>query len=79
MHAFWEASAAAANLPELLLRLVSDTVTGMSGKMRGPPDRRYLEVHESNLIFMKPGEDKEDKYVNETLVRTTTLWEGARK
>jgi alkanesulfonate monooxygenase SsuD/methylene tetrahydromethanopterin reductase-like flavin-dependent oxidoreductase (luciferase family) len=38
--------------------------------MKTPPDKRYLEVHEGHLIYMKPGEEK---YVDDALVRTMTL------
>ncbi len=38
--------------------------------MKTPADRRYLEVHEGHLIYLKPGEEQ---YVNESLVRGFSL------
>jgi len=42
-------------------------------KMKTPADRRYLEMHEGHLIYMRPGEEK---YVDENLVRTTLTGRG---
>jgi hypothetical protein len=39
-------------------------------KMKTPADRRYLEVHEGHLIYLKPGEER---YLDEGLIRTVTL------
>ena len=39
-------------------------------KMRTPQDRRYLEVHEGHLIYLKPGEEE---YLTEDLIRTSSL------
>jgi alkanesulfonate monooxygenase SsuD/methylene tetrahydromethanopterin reductase-like flavin-dependent oxidoreductase (luciferase family) len=39
-------------------------------KMKTPEDRRYLEVHEGHLIYLKPGEEK---YLDEGFIRATTL------
>jgi hypothetical protein len=41
--------------------------------MKTPADRRYLEMHEGHLIYMRPGEEK---YVDENLVRTTLTGRG---
>jgi hypothetical protein len=41
--------------------------------MKTPADRRYLEMHEGHLIYMRPGEEK---YIDETLVRTTLTGRG---
>ena len=38
--------------------------------MKTPAEKRYLEVHEGHLIYLKPGEEK---YVTEDLVRMMTL------
>jgi 5,10-methylenetetrahydromethanopterin reductase len=70
LHALWEASAITANLQGPLLKLWERYRDEYVEKMKTPPDRRYLEVHEGHLIYMKPGEEK---YVDETLVRTMTL------
>ena len=39
-------------------------------KMKTPADRRYLEVHEGHLIYLKPGEEK---YLDDPIVRASTL------
>jgi 5,10-methylenetetrahydromethanopterin reductase len=70
LHALWEASAITANLQGPLLKLWDRYRDEYVAKLKTPPDRRYLEVHEGHLIYMKPGEEK---YVDETLVRTMTL------
>jgi 5,10-methylenetetrahydromethanopterin reductase len=70
LHALWEQSAVAAALPGGLTNLWERYREEYVAKMKTPPDRRYLEVHEGHLIYMKPGEEK---YVDETLVRSVTL------
>jgi 5,10-methylenetetrahydromethanopterin reductase len=70
LHALWEQSAVAAALPAPLIKLWEHYRDEYVAKMRTPRDKRYLEVHEGHLIYMKPGEEK---YVDETLIRTMTL------
>jgi alkanesulfonate monooxygenase SsuD/methylene tetrahydromethanopterin reductase-like flavin-dependent oxidoreductase (luciferase family) len=70
LHALWEASAVASHLPPPLMRLWERYRDEYVAKMKTPADKRYLEVHEGHLIYMKPGEER---YVDETLVRTMTL------
>lgn len=70
LHALWEQSAVAAALPGALTKLWERYRDEYVAKMKTPPDKRYLEVHEGHLIYMKPGEEK---YVDETLVRSMTL------
>jgi len=70
LHALWEASAITANLRGPLLRLWERYRDEYVAKMKTPQDKRYLEMHEGHLIYMKPGEEK---YVDETLVCTMTL------
>jgi len=70
LHALWEQSAVAAALPEALTQLWERYRDEYVANMKTPPAKRYLEVHEGHLIYMKPGEDR---YVDETLVRTMTL------
>lgn len=70
LHALWEQSAVAAALPDSLMKLWERYRDDYVAKMKTAPDRRYLEVHEGHLIYMKPGEEK---YVDETLVRSMTL------
>jgi 5,10-methylenetetrahydromethanopterin reductase len=70
LHALWEQSAVAAALPGPLIKLWERYRDEYVAHMKTPPDKRYLEVHEGHLIYLKPGEEK---YVDETLVRTMTL------
>jgi 5,10-methylenetetrahydromethanopterin reductase len=70
LHALWEQSAVAAALPGTLMTLWERYRDEYVAKMKTPLDERYLEVHEGHLIYMKPGEEK---YVDETLVRSMTL------
>jgi alkanesulfonate monooxygenase SsuD/methylene tetrahydromethanopterin reductase-like flavin-dependent oxidoreductase (luciferase family) len=70
LHALWEQSAVAAALPDALMKLWERYREDYVAKMKAPPDRRYLDVHEGHLIYMKPGEEK---YVDESLVRSVTL------
>jgi len=70
LHALWEASAITANLQGPLGKLWDRYRDEYIAKMKTPVDKRYLEVHEGHLIYMKPGEDR---YADETLLRTMTL------
>jgi alkanesulfonate monooxygenase SsuD/methylene tetrahydromethanopterin reductase-like flavin-dependent oxidoreductase (luciferase family) len=70
LHALWEQSAVAAALPGPLMTLWERYRDEYVAKMKTPADRRYLEVHEGHLIYLKPGEEE---YVDETLVRSMTL------
>jgi 5,10-methylenetetrahydromethanopterin reductase len=70
LHALWEASAITTNLQGPLGKLWDRYRDEYVAKMRTPTDKRYLEVHEGHLIYMKPGEER---YVDETLVKTMTL------
>jgi alkanesulfonate monooxygenase SsuD/methylene tetrahydromethanopterin reductase-like flavin-dependent oxidoreductase (luciferase family) len=70
LHALWEASAITANLQGPLQKLWERYRNEYVEKLKTPPDKRYLEIHEGHLIYMKPGEEK---YVDETLIRTMTL------
>src|SRR5208282_3364308 len=70
LHGLWEAPANTNLLPGPLLDLWERYRDEYVAKMKTPPDRRYLEVHEGHLIYMKPGEEK---YVVEPLVRAITL------
>ena len=68
LHAAWEQSAVAGGASELPLwqRYRDEYIA----KLKTPPDRRYLEVHEGHLIYLKPGEEK---YVDEGLVRGASM------
>jgi alkanesulfonate monooxygenase SsuD/methylene tetrahydromethanopterin reductase-like flavin-dependent oxidoreductase (luciferase family) len=70
LHALWEQSAVAAALPASLTKLWERYRDEYVAKMKTPPGKRYLEVHEGHLIYMKPGEEQ---YIDETLVRSMTL------
>jgi alkanesulfonate monooxygenase SsuD/methylene tetrahydromethanopterin reductase-like flavin-dependent oxidoreductase (luciferase family) len=70
LHALWEQSAVASGLPESLAGVWSRYRDEYIAKSQMPADRRYLDVHEGHLIYLKPGEEK---YVDENLVRTMTL------
>ena len=70
LHALWEQSAVAAALPAALTNLWEGYRDEYVAKMKTPPGKRYLEVHEGHLIYMKPGEER---YIDETLVRSMTL------
>jgi hypothetical protein len=73
MHALWEQSAVGAGLQGPLLKLWERYRDEYAGKMKTPADRRYLEMHEGHLIYMRPGEEK---YIDENLVRTTLTGRG---
>jgi 5,10-methylenetetrahydromethanopterin reductase len=70
LHALWEQSAVAAALPAPLTKLWERYRDEYVAKMKTPADKRYLEVHEGHLIYLKPGEEK---YVDDALVRSMTL------
>ena len=68
LHAMWEQSAVTPPwMPRGLWERYRDEYVA---NMKTPEDRRYLEVHEGHLIYLKPGEEK---YLDEALVRATTL------
>jgi alkanesulfonate monooxygenase SsuD/methylene tetrahydromethanopterin reductase-like flavin-dependent oxidoreductase (luciferase family) len=70
LHALWEQSAVAAALPASLTKLWERYRDEYVARMKTAPGKRYLEVHEGHLIYMKPGEEK---YIDEALVRSMTL------
>ncbi|MBI3302890.1 MAG: LLM class flavin-dependent oxidoreductase [Deltaproteobacteria bacterium] len=70
LHALWERSAVAADLPASLQQLYDRYNNEYVAKLKTPADRRYLEVHEGHLIYLKPGEER---YVNEALIRSFSL------
>lgn len=70
LHALWEQSAVANNLPGPLQALYERYNTEYVATLKIPPDRRYLEVHEGHLIYLKPGEER---YVDESLIRGFSL------
>ena len=70
LHALWEQSAVANTLPGSLRSLYERYNTEYVTALKTPPDRRYLEVHEGHLIYLKPGEER---YVDESLIRGFSL------
>lgn len=70
LHALWERSAVSEGLPAPLLDLWTRYRDEYIPKIKIPADRRYLEMHEGHLIYMRPGEEK---YIDENLVRMMTL------
>ena len=69
LHAMWEGSAVAVEqspLGELYARYRDNYIANM----QTPEDRRYLEIHEGHLIYLKSGEED---YLTDELVRSSTL------
>jgi alkanesulfonate monooxygenase SsuD/methylene tetrahydromethanopterin reductase-like flavin-dependent oxidoreductase (luciferase family) len=73
LHALWEQSAVGAGLQGPMLKLWERYRDEYVAKMKTPADRRYLEMHEGHLIYLRPGEEK---YVDESLVRFTLTGRG---
>lgn len=70
LHALWEASAITANVAGPFSKLWQRYRDEHIATMKTPPYKRYLEVHEGHLIYLRPGEER---YIEESLVRTMTL------
>ncbi len=70
LHALWEASAVSAGLQGPLLKSWERYRDEYIPKMKTPESKRYLEMHEGHLIYMKPGEEK---YATAELIGTMTL------
>ncbi len=70
LHAIWERSVVVGEptgpLKDLYTRYHDEYVE----KMKTPPDRRYQEVHEGHMFYLKPGEER---YITEGLIGATTL------
>ncbi|HEX3408684.1 MAG TPA: LLM class flavin-dependent oxidoreductase [Candidatus Binataceae bacterium] len=73
MHALWEQSAVGAGLQGPMLKLWERYRDEYVAKMKTPADRRYLEMHEGHLIYLRPGEEK---FVDENLVGFTLTGRG---
>jgi len=58
LHALWEASAVAAQLPPALGAIAERYRAEYVDKLDMPADRRYLKVHEGHTIYVKPGEER---------------------
>ena len=70
LHALWERSTVAADLPAPIRELTERYTTEYVDKLKTPADRRYQEVHKGHLIYIKP---EEECYLNDPLIRTFTL------
>jgi alkanesulfonate monooxygenase SsuD/methylene tetrahydromethanopterin reductase-like flavin-dependent oxidoreductase (luciferase family) len=70
LHALWEASAVSAGLQGHLLKLWERYRDEYVAKLKTPESKRYLEMHEGHLIYMRPGEEK---YATAELISTMTL------
>jgi hypothetical protein len=73
LHALWEQSAVSAGVHGPLLKLWERYRDEYAAKMKTPADRRYLEMHQGHLIYLRPGEEQ---YVDENLVRMTLTGRG---
>ncbi|MDO8431080.1 MAG: LLM class flavin-dependent oxidoreductase [Candidatus Binatus sp.] len=73
MHSLWEQSAVSAGLQGPLLKLWERYRDDYVANMKTPADRRYLEIHEGHLIYMRPGEEK---FIDENLVGMTLTGRG---
>ena len=73
LHALWEQSAVGAGLQGPMLKLWERYRDEYVAKMKTPADRRYLEMHEGHLIYLRPGEER---CVDENLVRFTRTGRG---
>jgi 5,10-methylenetetrahydromethanopterin reductase len=70
LHALWEASAVSAGLPGPLVKLWERYRDEYIPTMKTPQAKRYLEMHEGHLVYMRPGEEK---YATPELISTMTL------
>ena len=72
-HAAWESANGGAGLglkDEELARRYADYVDGYAASIGSPSDRRYLDVHEGHLVYLKPGEEAfvDERGISRTLV-----------
>ncbi len=70
LHALWEASTVAAGLQGPLLKLWEHYRDEYIPTMKTPESKRYLEMHEGHLIYMRPGEEK---FANADLISAMSL------
>ncbi len=70
LHALWEASTVAPAIDGPLGDLWKRYRDEYIPTMKTPPAKRYLEMHEGHLIYMRPGEEK---YAAPDLIGTMTL------
>jgi 5,10-methylenetetrahydromethanopterin reductase len=70
LHALWEASAVAAGFQGPLVKLWERYRDEYIPTLKTPESKRYLDIHEGHLIYMKPGEEK---YATAELIAGATL------
>ncbi|MGA2409592.1 MAG: LLM class flavin-dependent oxidoreductase [Candidatus Binataceae bacterium] len=70
LHALWEASPVASQLPPTLAPLLESYRNDYVANLAMPADRRYMKVHEGHMIYVKPGEEK---YITPELIRSFSL------
>jgi 5,10-methylenetetrahydromethanopterin reductase len=70
LHALWEASTVAAGIPAPLQKLWERYRDEYIPTMKTPESKRYLEMHEGHLVYMRPGEEK---YATAELISSMTL------
>jgi alkanesulfonate monooxygenase SsuD/methylene tetrahydromethanopterin reductase-like flavin-dependent oxidoreductase (luciferase family) len=58
LHALWEASAVATELPPTLKPVFERYRDEYVGRLDLPADHRYMKVHEGHMIYVKPGEER---------------------
>jgi 5,10-methylenetetrahydromethanopterin reductase len=71
MHAVWETAHGGAGLNlanEDGARSYGEYIDEIAARRGSPADRRYLDVHEGHMIYLKPGEEQ---FVNEDLISIT--------
>ncbi|MGO9059679.1 MAG: LLM class flavin-dependent oxidoreductase, partial [Candidatus Binataceae bacterium] len=57
LHALWETSAVASQLPPTLAPLAERYRTEYVDKLNLPADRRYMRVHGGHMMYVNPGEE----------------------
>jgi hypothetical protein len=58
LHALWESSAVASQLPPTLAPLAERYRTEYVDKLEPPADRRYMKVHGGHMMYVNPGEEQ---------------------
>ncbi len=74
-HAAWESATGGAGLglkDEDLAQRYAEYIDGYAATIGSPEDRRYLDVHEGHLVYLKPGEDAfvDERGIARTMVGT---------
>ena len=69
-HVLWEGAAVSADIGGDLRDGYQAYEREYVARMKTPEDRRYLEVHEGHLVYLKPGEER---FLSERLIEGSTL------